>query len=185
MLKLPNTRLAPAVGQLGSSRPVSETYNPSEPEQRPGTEDPTLLAWPVLRLATLVRRAAAQRFRRMFELTMLEWVIVVHLAGEAPISVSTLARNAGLDPQRAGAAVHRLASRGLVDRSPNPRSARELQLSLAPRGRAAFNAIIENWLNKELCSGLSASELAATRDALNRLVLKAEHMLQREVRGEN
>jgi DNA-binding MarR family transcriptional regulator len=158
---------------------------PSQDQEWPSTEDRTLLAWPVLRLATLVRRAAAQRFRRMFDLSMLEWIIVVHLAAEAPVSLSTLARNAGLDPQRTGAAVSRLAKRGLLDRTKNPGNAREVQVSLTARGRAVFNAIIENWLNKELCSGLSEPEIAAASAMLSRLALKAEQMLQREVKGEN
>jgi DNA-binding MarR family transcriptional regulator len=165
--------------------PEDDIQQGSNPDERVRTDDPSLLAWPVLRLATLVRRAAAQRFRRMFDLSMLEWIIVVHLAGDAPLSLSALARHSGLDVQRTGAAVTRLTKRGLLDRAKNPRSGREVQVSLTARGRAVFNAIIENWLNKELCAGLSEAEATAARLMLDRLVLKAEQMLQREVKGEN
>lgn len=165
--------------------PVTGSRDFPRPDGEARTADQTLLAWPVLRLATLIRRAATQRFRRMFDLTMLEWLIVVHLAGEGAVSLSALSRNAGLDPQRAGLAVSRLAKRGLIDRTRNPQSARELRLLLTPRGRAVFNAIVENWLNKELCSGLGEAEVAGAREALDRLVLRAEQMLQRELKGEN
>jgi DNA-binding MarR family transcriptional regulator len=147
------------------------------------SEAPDLLAAHVIRLATLVRRAASQRFRRMFDLSMLEWLVVVHLAADAPVSLTALARNAGLDLQRASLAVTRLAKRTLVSRTRNPDNAREARVALTPRGRAVFNAIIENWLNKELTMGLSETEIAAATTVLERLTAKAEQLLQREAKG--
>jgi DNA-binding MarR family transcriptional regulator len=146
-------------------------------------EERDLLAAQIIRLATLVRRAASQRFRRMFDLSTLEWLVVVHLACEAPLSLTTLARNATLDPQRASLAATRLVKRELVSRTKNPHNAREAQIALTPRGHAVFNAIIENWLNKELAAGLSESETKAAGELVKRLVLKAEQILERDTKG--
>jgi DNA-binding MarR family transcriptional regulator len=142
-----------------------------------------LLAAQIIRLATLVRRAASQRFRRMFDLSTLEWLVVVHLASDAPLSLTALARSATIDLQRTSLAVSRLVKRDLVSRIKNPQNAREAQIALTPRGRAVFNAIIENWLNKELAAGLSDGEIAAAEELMARLVLKAEQILERDTRG--
>jgi DNA-binding MarR family transcriptional regulator len=142
-----------------------------------------LLAAQIIRLGTLVRRAASQRFRRIFDLTMLEWLLVVHLAAEAPVTMTELARHASLDLQRAGLAVTRLTKRDLASRTKNPRNRREAQIALTPRGRAVFNAIIENWLNKELTAGLSERELAAAMQLMKQLNAKAEHIIERDEKG--
>jgi len=152
-------------------------------EASDATEQRDLLAAEIIRLATLVRRAASQRFRRMFDLSTLEWLVVVHLASDAPHSLTSLARSATIDLQRTSLAVGRLVKRDLVSRTKNPRNAREAQIDLTPRGRAVFNAIIENWLNKELAAGLSESELAAASALMKRLVVRAEQVLERDTRG--
>ncbi|MGH7089819.1 MAG: MarR family winged helix-turn-helix transcriptional regulator [Stellaceae bacterium] len=164
---------------------IYSTARPPPESDGVATDDRALLAWSVLRLATLVRRAASQRFRRMFGLSMLEWIVLVHLSGDTRMSLSTLSRGAGLDPQRASAAVSRLAKRALLERSSNPANRREVQVSLTARGRAVLNAIVENWLNKEFAAGLGERDLATAQLLFERLCLKAEQMLQREAKGEN
>jgi DNA-binding MarR family transcriptional regulator len=146
-------------------------------------EERDLLAWRVLRLATLVRRSATQRFRRMFGLSLVEWLIVVHLAADAPVSLTLLAHNAGLDKGRTSHGVVKLVESALVARGKNPRNSREAQLSLTPRGRAVFNAIIQNWINKELLAGMSEAEIATANDLLTRLTIKADLLLERELKG--
>jgi DNA-binding MarR family transcriptional regulator len=160
--------------------PSSDARPDAAADAAAGVPEVDLLAAQVIRLATLVRRAASQRFRRMFDLSTLEWLVVVHLAADAPVSLTALARNATIDLQRTSLAVTRLVKRELVSRSKNPKNAREAQIALAPRGRAVFNAIIENWLNKELVAGLSERELQAAREIVKGLVLKAEQILERD-----
>jgi DNA-binding MarR family transcriptional regulator len=160
---------------------ISPNPNPREPLSLPDPRD--LLAWHLIRLAMTVRRAASQRFRRMFDMTMIEWLLIAHLAAEAPVSLTTLARNASLDTQRTSLAVSRLAERTLVSRVKNPANRREAQVTLTPRGRAVFNAMIENWLSKEFAHGLSASELAGANDLLGRLAAKADQILANELKG--
>ena len=146
-------------------------------------EERDLLAWRVLSLATLIRRSASQRFRRMFGLSMVEWLILVHLAADSPVSLTALAYNSGLDKGRASNGVAKLVAGTLVERGRSPRNRREAELTLTPRGRAVFNAIIQNWINKELLAGMSESEIAAASDLLTRLTIKADHLLQRELKG--
>ncbi len=151
-------------------------------EPSAAVEQRALLAWHVIRLATAVRRAATQRFRRMFGVSMVEWLVIAHLAAEAPVSLTVLARSASLDTQRTALAVGQLAKRDLVSRTRNPANRREAQVALTSRGRAVFNAIIENWLDQELTHGLSAVELASAYDLVNRLADRAEQMLARELK---
>ena len=155
----------------------------NQPEPLTLAEPRDLLAWYLIRLATTVRRAASQRFRRMFDMTMIEWLIIAHLAAEAPVSLTTLTRNAGLDLQRTSLAVTRLADKSLVSRTKNPANRREAHVALTPRGRAVFNAMIENWLSKEFAHGLSAAELAHANDILSRLASRADQILAKELKG--
>jgi DNA-binding MarR family transcriptional regulator len=147
------------------------------------TDPRDILAWHLIRLASTVRRAAAQRFRRMFDMTMIEWQIVAHLAAEAPVSLTALARNASLDTQRTSVAVARLAKRQLVSRAQNPANRREARVALTPRGWAVFNAMIENWLGKEFAHGLSEAEIASANDVLGRLAEKADQILAKELKS--
>ena len=98
-------------------------------------------------------------------------------------ALTALARNASLDLQRTSLAVTGLAKRELASRIKNSRNARETLVQLTPRGHAVFNAIIENWLNKELVAGLSAAEQAAAGEIMRRLVLRAGHILERDDKG--
>jgi DNA-binding MarR family transcriptional regulator len=119
----------------------------------------------------------------MFDLSMLEWLIVVHLAAEPPLSLTKLAHDASLDLQRASLAVTRLVKRQLASRHKNPQNARETRVELTPRGHAVFNAIIENWLNKEMVAGLSERELVAAGAMMQRLIQRTEFVLERDEKG--
>lgn len=163
---------------------TADTFRDLDPEgaaaEGPEIEVRGLLAAQIIHLATLVRRAASQRFRRMFDLSLLEWLALVHLASERSLSITALARNATLDLQRTSLAIGRLAKRDLVSRTRNPTNAREALVALTPRGRAVFNAIIENWLEKELTAGFTDRETAAARDLMIRLTRRAERILERD-----
>jgi DNA-binding MarR family transcriptional regulator len=119
----------------------------------------------------------------MFDLSMLEWLIVVHLAAEPPLSLTKLARDASLDLQRASLAVSRLVKRQLASRRKNPLNARETRVELTPRGHAVFNAIIDNWLNKEMTAGLTEAEHTAAGAMMERLIQRAEFVLERDEKG--
>ena len=119
----------------------------------------------------------------MFDMTMIEWLVIAHLAAEAPLSLSALARSANLDSQRTSLAVGNLAKRDLVSRTRNPANGREAQVTLTPRGHAVYNAIIENWLEQELGRGFSPSELAAATSLLGRLAEQADQILARELKN--
>jgi len=163
--------------------PYASDRDSSSPASSASTDPRDVLAWHLIRLATTVRRAASQRFRRMFDMTTIEWQIVAHLAVEEPVSLTVLARNASLDAQRTSGAVLRLAKRELVSRTQNPANRREAQVALTARGRAVFNAMIENWLGKEFAHGLSDREIANVNDVLGRLAEKADQILSREMKG--
>jgi DNA-binding MarR family transcriptional regulator len=162
--------------------PADSRTTPAE-ELSAAPKQRELLTWHVVRLTTAVRRAVTQRFRRMFDVSMIEWVVIAYLAVEPSVSLTALARNANLDAQRTSLAVARLAKRDLVTRTKNPENGRVVQVALTARGRAVFNAIIENWLDPELTHGFSAAELASAYDIVNHLADRADQILARELKS--
>jgi DNA-binding MarR family transcriptional regulator len=157
--------------------------HPGSEHHLPGGSDHDLLASRLIAMGNLLRSSATQRFRHMFGLSLTEWLIVTQLAAEAPLPVNELATRTGLDQSRVSTVVTRLFTGGLVARAKNPENGRQVLLSLTPRGRSVFNAIIQNWLNKELVLGLAPNELATLNDLLDRLAIKARNLLEQESKG--
>jgi hypothetical protein len=46
-----------------------------------------------------------------------------------------------------------------------------------------FNAIIENWLNKEMVAGMSERELVAASAMMQRIISRTEFMAERDEKG--
>ena len=58
------------------------------------------------------------RYREQFYISMAEWRIIAILGVDAPISVSQLAREAGIDRGQLSRTMSVLVERGLVSRQP-------------------------------------------------------------------
>jgi DNA-binding MarR family transcriptional regulator len=110
------------------------------------------------------------------DLTPSQTSVLGHLDRHGPITVTALARMAGVRSQSMGATVASLEAAGLIKGSPDPADGRQTILSLTP----ACMALIKNgraarmdWLLEAIQTKLTPQEqdqLAAAVKLLNRLV---------------
>jgi MarR family transcriptional regulator, organic hydroperoxide resistance regulator len=147
------------------------------------SEEQDLLASRLIVVGNLLRNGATQRFRHMFGLSLVEWLVVVQLASEAPLTINELAARVGLDYNRANIVITRLSVGGLAVRTKKPSDGHQARLSLTPRGRSVFIVIMQNWLNKELVLGLAPDEVDTLNNLLGRLAIKARKLVEQESRG--
>ncbi|MEO6019951.1 MAG: MarR family transcriptional regulator [Knoellia sp.] len=106
-------------------------------------------------------------------LTHPQYLVMLALWEETPLTVSELGRRVSLDPGTMSPLLKRLESSGLLTRERNPTDERALAVSLTPHGarlrRQAEKvppAIIERL-------GLQVAELESLRDGLTRLIAAA------------
>ncbi|MFC7556048.1 MarR family winged helix-turn-helix transcriptional regulator [Pseudoroseomonas wenyumeiae] len=93
-----------------------------------------LLSYRIHQLANALSRGAAARYRREFDVSLMEWRTIALLGDFAPMTLKDLARQSGLDKGLASRVVSGLVQRGLVKRG-TASDARELALSLTPRAK--------------------------------------------------
>jgi DNA-binding MarR family transcriptional regulator len=102
--------------------------------------------------------------------------VLRRLEREGPITVSALARAAGIRPQSMGATVAGLQAAGLVTGSPDPADGRQTLLALTPACRKWMRqtrAAKQDWLLRAIDAELSAreqQELARALALLQRVV---------------
>ncbi|UFN47906.1 MarR family transcriptional regulator [Roseomonas sp. OT10] len=118
----------------------------SDPDADDGPTDPRtirdLLSYRIHQLANALSRGAALRYRQEFDVSLMEWRILALLGDFAPLTLTDLARQGGLDKGLASRAVSGLVERGLVRRGTSRHDARELALSLTAPGRKVFRGLI-------------------------------------------
>jgi len=101
-----------------------------------------LLSYRIHRLANALSRGAAARYRRDFDVSLMEWRIIALLGGFAPLTLKELSRQSGLDKSLASRAVAGLVARGLVLRAGGRADAREVALRLSAEGRRAHAGLM-------------------------------------------
>ena len=110
------------------------------------------------------------------DMTQSQLAVLGHLDRQGPLTVTALARMAGVRPQSMGATVAGLEALGLVKGSPDATDGRQTILSLTPACRELIRsgrAARHDWLLKTIQSRLTPREqaqLAAAMSLLNRLV---------------
>jgi DNA-binding MarR family transcriptional regulator len=110
------------------------------------------------------------------DLTQSQLAVLGHLDRQGPVTVTALARLAGVRPQSMGATVAGLEALGLIKGSPDATDGRQTILSLTPACRELIRsgrAARHDWLLKTIQSRLTPREqaqLAAAMKLLNRLV---------------
>ena len=102
-----------------------------------------LLSYRLHTVANLLSRGAELRYRREFGVSLWEWRSVALLGGaEAPMSLSELARAAGIDKGQMSRVVSGLAKRGLVVREADSTDGRGVRLALSGAGRRLYRGLI-------------------------------------------
>jgi DNA-binding MarR family transcriptional regulator len=141
-----------------------------------------LLSYRVHRLANALSRGAALRYRRDFDVSLMEWRILALLGGFAPMTLKRLSREAGLDKSQASRAVGGLVGRGLVTRLPGAGDAREVALRLSAEGERVQQGLMHAARERDAIfrAALSPADHAALEAALDRLEAVARRLAEQE-----
>lgn len=129
-----------------------------------------LLSYRVHRLASILSRSAAVRYRRDFDVSLGEWRALALLGAYAPLSLNQLAREADLDKGQMSRVVSGLVERGLVSRgSLFRRDSRGLFLT--PSGRRTHEGLMRAAAerNEAFLACLTPEETEALESAMAKL----------------
>ncbi|MDJ0389575.1 MarR family transcriptional regulator [Roseomonas sp. E05] len=137
-----------------------------------------LLSYRIHRLANALSRGAAARYRREFDVSLMEWRTIALLGDFAPMSLKDLARQSGLDKGLASRVVGGLVERGLVRRG-TAADARELALSLTPAGRKVFRGLMRSAGERDdaFRAALTEAEMECLDSAIGKLLQAARQQL--------
>ncbi len=134
------------------------------------------------RLAVDLHDVVGQLRRRMREhadagdLPPSQVAVLRRLEAAGPLTVSALARAAGIRPQSMGATVAALQAAGLVAGTPDPGDGRQILLALTPSCRKWIRqarAAKQDWLSRAIAAELDAreqQELAGALALLRRVI---------------
>ncbi|HWL79695.1 MAG TPA: MarR family transcriptional regulator [Roseomonas sp.] len=137
-----------------------------------------LLSYRIHQLANALSRGAAARYRREFDVSLMEWRTIALLGDFAPMSLKDLARQSGLDKGLASRVVGGLVERGLVRRG-TAADARELALSLTPAGRKVFRGLMRSAGERDAAfrAALTEAEMECLDSAIGKLLQAARQQL--------
>ena len=141
-----------------------------------------LLSYRLHVVANLLSRGAEMRYRRGHDVSLWEWRTVALLGADAPQSLATLARAAGVDKAQMSRVVSGLAARGVVARDDDARDARAVSLSLTAKGRKLYKNLIRTATERDdaFLGELNAAERKALDAALAKLAHRARDDIQKE-----
>ena len=147
----------------------------------PGIRD--LLSYRLHTVANLLSRGAELRYRREFGVSLWEWRSIALLGAAAePLSLSELARSAGIDKSQMSRVVSGLSRRRVVLRETDESDGRGVRLALSKGGRKLYAGLIRAAAerNGAFLGCLSASERKSLDAALAKLAGTARKMIQEE-----
>ncbi len=155
------------------SRPPHLVADLTEPAGARTIKD--LLSYRIHRLANALSHGAALRYRRDFGVSLMEWRILALLGGFAPLRLTELAKESGLDKSQASRAIAALVARGLVLREIGREDAREVALRLSAAGRRTYAGLIRAARERDAAftGCLSAEERTVLDAAIRRLGAEA------------
>lgn len=136
----------------------------------------------VVTLATLLRRATALRFSRLFDISLVEWRVVTRVGANPGLSTTELGDRIGLNKGQVSRATAGLAKRGLLVSTINPRDTRKAMLTLTPEGEALHQALLSAGLARhaQFFEKIDERELAVTNQVLDLLTERTHELLTME-----
>jgi DNA-binding MarR family transcriptional regulator len=137
-----------------------------------------LISYRIHRLANALSRGAALRYRQEFGVSLMEWRIVALLGDFAPMTLTGLARQGGLDKGLASRAVAGLVARGLVLRVAGRDDARAVALRLSANGRRLHEGLMRAALERD--TAFSGCLTQAERTLLDGAIRKLEAEARRQ-----
>ena len=134
-----------------------------------------LLSYRIHRLANALSRGAALRYRRDFDVSLMEWRIIALLGSFAPLTLKALSQQSGLDKSLASRAVAGLVERRLVLREAGREDGREIALRLTAAGRRLHAGLMEAALERDdaFAACLTREEQAVLASAIRKLEAEA------------
>ena len=140
-----------------------------------------LVSMRMIRLFVLLRRTGVLAQKRLFELSEIEWRIMVQLGDTAPLSLNGLADALVQDRGQLSRAVKGMVSRGLLTRERKP-GGPEIEIELSDDG-AKLHAQMVRWAAERdtaLTGGIDQDDLDTVLRVTETMIGRAEAMLEKE-----
>ena len=139
-----------------------------------------MLSYRVSSLYSLIQAGTARQLDGGFRLILREWRVLALLAKLEPVTASDLAARSPMDKASISRAVASLAKRDLIRSRPDDEDGRVQQLELTQEGRRLYARIapVSQARNRDLLSALTASEQTAFFRSLDKLIARADALLQ-------
>ncbi|UPK30634.1 MarR family winged helix-turn-helix transcriptional regulator [Bradyrhizobium sp. 195] len=155
---------------------------PAAAESEPLAPITVMLSSRLMVLASLLKRGAILRYKRLTGLSLVEFGLAASLGRRPPMSVARLAEAVGQDKGQISRALANLLSRKLIAKSANPEDSREVLISLTPAGLVAHDAIVDGAQerNRRLLEHLSEAEFHTLMRQVDQLTAIATEMLESE-----
>jgi len=130
----------------------------------------------LLKRTELAVRSCVEVALAPFKLTPTQFLVLMRLKQSQGMSSAELARAAGVRPQSIVDLIAPLERDGLIKRREAPEHRRILRITLTPAGEQLLTRAltVAGELEKELLSGLTATELARLHQGLTKLLATAE-----------
>lgn len=143
-----------------------------------------LVSMRMIRLYVLLRRTGVLAQKRLFELSEIEWRIMVQLGATAPLSLNGLADRLVQDRGQLSRAVKGMVARGLVSRDRKP-GGPEIEIALSDAGRE-LHAKMVAWAverDAKLTAGIDKADLTTALKVTEAMIEHAEAMFEEESRA--
>ena len=157
--------------------------NEAETEVRAGGDIYSLVSMRMIRLFVMLRKGGVLAHRRQFEVSETEWRIMTQLGEAAPLSLNALADAMLQDRGQLSRAVKAMVERGVVTRERKP-GGPEIEIELSAEGRAIYDGMV-GWVHERdrvLTDGIPAEDISMVRDVLGAMMVRAQAMLDEELR---
>lgn len=140
-------------------------------------DDPLALERQVCFALAVASRTVISVYRPVLEpmgLTHPQYLVMLALWGDEPLSVTELSRVLELDAATLSRLLKRLEAAGLVRRDRNPDDERSLAIGLTPRGRELRTRALEVPATVLERLGMDVDELVSLRDRLTDVIAAAK-----------
>jgi len=140
-----------------------------------------LLTMRMVYFFNVMRRSGVLAQRRLFEMSEVEWRIMVQLGIESPLSLNRLAEVTLQDRGQLSRTVKGMVERGLLTRR-RRRGGPTVDIAFAPDGEALYTRMVERALMRDerLTQDLDSTAEAALRRSIEAMITRAEEMLDEE-----
>jgi DNA-binding MarR family transcriptional regulator len=130
------------------------------------------LPYLVNNLASRLSTELAAVYRRRFGITIPEWRVIAHLAGNKNVSIREIFARVAMDKSKVSRAAARLELAGYVEKNVNNADRRLVELQLTAKGRKLFQQIEPLALayERQALSALSSQEEDLFRAVIAKLL---------------